>query len=89
MAGHHANNVRVARIERIEVHRLSVPLVRPYALAFGNLTAFDTLLVELTDSEGKKRLWRSHAPERLHRRKYRERLGARATSGKPRGTRRP
>lgn len=45
-------NVDRARIERIEVHRLSVPLLRPYRLAFGDLTAFDTLLVELTDADG-------------------------------------
>ncbi len=40
------------RIERIDVHCLRVPLVRPYRLAFGDLTAFDTLLVELTDDGG-------------------------------------
>jgi len=42
-----------ARIERVEVHALKVPLLRPYRLAFGDLTAFDTLLVELTDAEGR------------------------------------
>lgn len=45
-------DIGLARIERIEVHRLRVPLVRPYRLAFGDLTAFDTLLVELTGADG-------------------------------------
>lgn len=53
MGVHHAADVRMARIDRIDVHRLSVPLVRPYRLSFGNLTAFDTILVELTDSDGR------------------------------------
>lgn len=53
MGVHHAADVRTARIDRIDVHRLSVPLVRPYRLSFGNLTAFDTILVELTDSDGR------------------------------------
>lgn len=41
------------RIERIQVSRLSVPLIRPYRLSFGDLVAFDTLLVELTDADGR------------------------------------
>ncbi|KWT97025.1 MULTISPECIES: enolase C-terminal domain-like protein [unclassified Variovorax] len=45
-------HIDLARIERVEVHRLRVPLTRPYRLAFGDLTAFDTLLVELTDADG-------------------------------------
>lgn len=53
MGVHHAADVRTAKIDRIDVHRLSVPLVRPYRLSFGNLTAFDTILVELTDSDGR------------------------------------
>jgi o-succinylbenzoate synthase len=50
---HHGADLRMPSIERIEVHRLSVPLVRPYRLSFGDLTAFDTILIELTDSEGR------------------------------------
>jgi o-succinylbenzoate synthase len=41
------------RIARVEVHLLKVPLVRPYRLAFGDVVAFDTLLVELTDAQGR------------------------------------
>jgi len=41
------------RIERVEVSRLSVPLIRPYRLSFGDLVAFDTLLVELIDADGR------------------------------------
>lgn len=40
-------------IERVDVHLLSVPLTQPYRLAFGDVVAFDTLLVELTDTYGR------------------------------------
>jgi o-succinylbenzoate synthase len=42
-----------ARFERIEVHRLRVPLVTPYKLAFGPIEHFDTIVVELTDRDGR------------------------------------
>src|SRR5512143_428034 len=42
-----------ARFERIEVHRLRVPLVTPYKLAFGPVDHFDTIVVELTDRDGR------------------------------------
>lgn len=42
-----------ARIERLDLHLLRVPLKRPYRLAFGDLLAFDTLLVEVTDVNGR------------------------------------
>ena len=42
------------RIERVDVHCLRVPLLRPYRLAFGDLLAFDTLLVELADAQGRR-----------------------------------
>ena len=35
------------------MHRLRAPLLRPYRLAFGDLLAFDTLLVEVGDSDGR------------------------------------
>ncbi len=38
--------------ERIDVHRLRVPLVTPYRLAFGPVEHFDTIVVEITDREG-------------------------------------
>jgi L-alanine-DL-glutamate epimerase-like enolase superfamily enzyme len=41
------------RIERLEASLLRVPLRRPYQLSFGDLEAFDTLLVELSDSDGR------------------------------------
>lgn len=40
-------------IERVDVHLLRVPLKRPYRLAFGDLHAFDTLLVEVTSTDGR------------------------------------
>lgn len=40
-------------VERVVLHRLSVPLHRPYRLSFRDLLAFDTLLVELTDTDGR------------------------------------
>ena len=40
-------------IDRIAVHRLRLPLVRPYALAFGAVEAYDTFLVEITDGDGR------------------------------------
>ena len=39
-------------IERIDLHRLRVPLTTPYKLAFGALTHFDTILVEAYDRAG-------------------------------------
>jgi L-alanine-DL-glutamate epimerase-like enolase superfamily enzyme len=39
-------------IDRITLHRLEVPLVTPYKLAFGPVTAFDTLIAEIFDSDG-------------------------------------
>ena len=40
-------------IDRVDVHILRVPLKRPYRLAFGDLQAFDTLLVEVTSTDGR------------------------------------
>ncbi|MFG5410428.1 enolase C-terminal domain-like protein [Piscinibacter sakaiensis] len=40
-------------IAAVTLHRLRLPLHRPYRLAFGDLPAFDTLLVELRDAEGR------------------------------------
>jgi o-succinylbenzoate synthase len=42
------------RIERVRIDLLRVPLHEPYRLAFGDLTAFDTLLVELTAADGRQ-----------------------------------
>jgi L-alanine-DL-glutamate epimerase-like enolase superfamily enzyme len=38
--------------DRIDVHRLRVPLVTPYRLAFGPVEHFDTIVVEITGSDG-------------------------------------
>jgi len=43
----------VARIERVSLHRLEVPLRVPYKLAFGVVRHFDTLVAELRDSDGR------------------------------------
>ena len=40
-------------INRLVLHRLRVPLTTPYRLAFGPISAFDTLLVELRDARGR------------------------------------
>jgi o-succinylbenzoate synthase len=42
------------RIGRVQLHLLKVPLREPYRLAFGDLHAFDTLLVELTAADGRR-----------------------------------
>lgn len=39
--------------ERIDVCRLRVPLTTPYKLAFGPVTHFDTIVVELGDRDGR------------------------------------
>lgn len=41
-------------IDRIVIHRLEVPLVTPYKLAFGPVTAFDTLIAEIADTDGRR-----------------------------------
>jgi o-succinylbenzoate synthase len=43
-----------AAFERIDVHRLRVPLTTPYKLAFGPVTHFDTIVVEIVDGEGRE-----------------------------------
>ncbi len=40
------------RIEEIRLYQLSVPLTEPYHLAFGDVTAFDTLLLEMRTEDG-------------------------------------
>ena len=42
-----------APLERVDVHRLRVPLVTPYKLAFGPVEHFDTIVVELADRDGR------------------------------------
>jgi o-succinylbenzoate synthase len=41
-----------AALESITLHRLGVPLSRPYRLAFGPVEHYDTILVELADTDG-------------------------------------
>lgn len=43
-------------IDEISLHRLEVPLRTPYKLAFGLVRQFDTLLVQVTDSDGRRGL---------------------------------
>jgi o-succinylbenzoate synthase len=43
-------------LDVITVHRLAVPLVQPYRLAFGAVERYDTLIVEATDREGHRGL---------------------------------
>jgi len=44
---------RVARVDRLNLYLLRVPLVTPYKLAFGPVSAFDTILVEAYDDAGR------------------------------------
>jgi L-alanine-DL-glutamate epimerase-like enolase superfamily enzyme len=46
----------VTIIERLTLHRLVVPLTTPYKLAFGPVKAFDTIVVEAVDSDGRSGL---------------------------------
>ncbi|MDB5811679.1 MAG: hypothetical protein JWN94_3801 [Betaproteobacteria bacterium] len=41
------------KIEQLIIYRLSVPLQKPYRLAFGPVHAFDTVFVELRDAAGR------------------------------------
>jgi L-Ala-D/L-Glu epimerase len=43
----------VPSIERVDLYRLRVPLTTPYRLSFGPLDAFDTIIVQALDSEGR------------------------------------
>ncbi|HEX6136109.1 MAG TPA: enolase C-terminal domain-like protein [Casimicrobiaceae bacterium] len=40
------------RIDRIDVHRLEIPLERPYRLAFGPVARYDTIVVEVRGTGG-------------------------------------
>ena len=40
-----------SRVAAIKARRLSLPLVRPYHLSLGEIHAFDTIVVEVTDGE--------------------------------------
>ena len=42
------------KIERVDVHRLAIPLTRPYKLAFGPVTQYDTILVDVTGDGGQR-----------------------------------
>jgi L-alanine-DL-glutamate epimerase-like enolase superfamily enzyme len=39
-------------LRQIDLHLLGLPLRVPYHLAFGNVTAFDTIIVEMRDDQG-------------------------------------
>lgn len=43
-------------LTRIALRRLSLPLTTPYHLSFGDVTAFDTVLVQLQDDQGRNGL---------------------------------
>lgn len=46
----------MSRIAEIDLRRLEVPLAVPYKLAFGDVRAFDVILVELLDDNGRRGL---------------------------------
>lgn len=43
----------MAKIERVTIRKFELPLRTPYKLAFGLVKHFDTLIVEINDSEGR------------------------------------
>lgn len=43
----------MARLERVTVHRLKVPLITPYRLAFSLVEHFDTIIAECTGRDGR------------------------------------
>ena len=42
------------KLDAIHLWRLAVPLVKPYRLSFGPVTAYDTIIAELTDTDGRR-----------------------------------
>jgi L-alanine-DL-glutamate epimerase-like enolase superfamily enzyme len=44
----------VVIIERVEVRRLEIPLTRPYRLAFGPVTHYDTIIVDVLGADGER-----------------------------------
>jgi L-alanine-DL-glutamate epimerase-like enolase superfamily enzyme len=42
------------KIERVDVRRLEIPLVRPYRLSFGPVTQYDTIVVEIFGDDGRR-----------------------------------
>ena len=42
------------KIERVDVRRLEIPLVRPYRLAFGPVAHYDSIVVDVTGDEGQR-----------------------------------
>jgi L-alanine-DL-glutamate epimerase-like enolase superfamily enzyme len=49
-------NREMRALDSITVHRLAVPLIQPYRLAFGTVERYDSLIVEATDREGRRGL---------------------------------
>jgi L-alanine-DL-glutamate epimerase-like enolase superfamily enzyme len=41
------------KIERVDVRRLEIPLLRPYRLSFGPVTHYDTIVVEIVGDDGR------------------------------------
>ncbi|MGE5739982.1 MAG: mandelate racemase/muconate lactonizing enzyme family protein [Betaproteobacteria bacterium] len=41
-------------VARVDVRRLEIPLTTPYRLAFGPVTRYDTIIVELTSGDGER-----------------------------------
>ncbi|MEE8350658.1 MAG: mandelate racemase/muconate lactonizing enzyme family protein [Rhodospirillales bacterium] len=41
-------------LSRWQLHLLSIPLEKPYRLAFGDVTHFDTIIVEVEDKDGRR-----------------------------------
>jgi L-alanine-DL-glutamate epimerase-like enolase superfamily enzyme len=41
-------------IEKLQLHRLSIPLTTPYKLAFGPVIAFDTIIARVLGADGRE-----------------------------------
>ena len=41
-------------VREIRIHRLRIPLTRPYRLSFGSIEHYDTIIVELADGAGRR-----------------------------------
>jgi L-alanine-DL-glutamate epimerase-like enolase superfamily enzyme len=46
------DRVSLARFDQIALHRLRVPLTKPYRLAFGPVEHYDTIVAQIVDADG-------------------------------------
>ncbi len=44
----------MAKLERLDIYRLALPLIQPYRLSFTEIREFETVLVKASDNEGRR-----------------------------------